>query len=123
LAVVAFLQNDDTKEILQSEIFENVSDPPPVTGITEVTTLEHIAVYPNPADQEIKIELPSPASQRIRLQIASQVGVVTNIGTIEPGEQSKELTTKDLAGGIYILHMETPSGQIARKKILVVHNK
>ncbi len=121
LAVIVFLQNEDTKEILQSEIMENITDPPLVTGITrDITSIENVAIYPNPADDEITVELPSPAANRMRLLIASQLGVIANDTAFEPGEQKKTISTKDLAAGIYFLQLG--NGQNAtRKKVMIVH--
>ncbi|MGE0590876.1 MAG: T9SS type A sorting domain-containing protein, partial [Cyclobacteriaceae bacterium] len=121
LAVVVFLQNEDTREILQSEIKEDIADPPLVTGINrDINSIEHVAIYPNPADDEITVELPSPAANKMRLQIASQIGVIANETVFEPGEQTKTIRTKDLAAGIYFLQLG--NGQTAtRKKVMIVH--
>lgn len=121
IAVIVFLQNEDTREILQSEIMEDIADPPLVTGINrDINSIEHVAIYPNPADDEITVELPSPAANKMRLQIASQIGVIANEVVFEPGEQTKTIRTKDLAAGIYFLQLG--NGQSAtRKKVMIVH--
>ncbi|MGE0772782.1 MAG: T9SS type A sorting domain-containing protein [Cyclobacteriaceae bacterium] len=122
LAVVAFLQDDATKEILQSEILEGIADPPLVTGLDLESIAERIDVYPNPADHKLTIEFPAPVRTSTKVQLASQWGVITNQGAIEPGETAKELDTSDLAAGVYILQLESSSGQLVRRKIVIVHS-
>ncbi|MGB4973781.1 MAG: PKD domain-containing protein, partial [Cyclobacteriaceae bacterium] len=120
LAVIVFLQNEDTREILQSEIMEDIADPPLVTGINKDVPLEQVAIYPNPADDQIEVELPWPAQKRIRLLLSSQLGVISTDTVFEPGQQTKTIYTKDLAAGIYFLQIQEGEKRTV-KKIMIVH--
>jgi len=122
IAVIVFLQNEDTKEILQSEIQDsNIADPPLVTGINrDAIAIERVGIYPNPADNEITVTIPTPAVNTIRLQLVNQLGVISNEGVFEQGEQSKSIYTKDLAAGIYFLRLGNGKDTVM-KKVMIVH--
>ncbi|MEP2671383.1 MAG: T9SS type A sorting domain-containing protein [Cyclobacteriaceae bacterium] len=120
LAVIVFLQNEDTREILQSEIKEGIADPPLVTGINKDVPLEEIAIYPNPADDQIEVQLPLPAQNRMRLLLSSQLGVISTDTVFEPGQQTKTINTKDLAAGIYFIQIQDGEKRTV-KKVMIVH--
>jgi len=122
LRVIVFVQNEVTKDVYQAEVSNDLSYPPIVTGLGEILISDLIKVFPNPADEEVTIQLPAPAPQRVQLQMVDQVGRVVNEHFIAEGERSKTISTRDLAGGIYLLQLG--SGDTStRMKILVVHGK
>lgn len=120
LAVVAFLQNEDTREILQSEILEPIADPPLVTGLDLASFVDRIGIYPNPADAEVKIILPAPSPKEIQLQMIDQMGRVVNRSTIEKGKDSTDIDTKDMAAGIYMVLFGNGDTSVF-KKVMIVH--
>lgn len=122
LAVVAFLQDEKTKEIYQAEILTGISDPPLVTGMEDILSAQRIEVFPNPADQEVTMQLPNVTPNKITIQLVDQVGRPVYNGFFEQGEQFKTISTRDLAGGIYLIKLG--SGKLGtHKKVMVVHNK
>ena len=124
LAIIVFLQNDsDTdKRIFQTEMI-NVNDPPLVTGLENAELLEHLEVYPNPADKEFIIQLPGVAKQSMEFQLVDQVGKVVNKDLIGEGTSGKTINTQDLAAGIYILQIGSGKSGVVRRKVLVVHQQ
>lgn len=122
LAIVAFLQDERSKEIYQAEIITGISDPPLVTGLDEIIDSQRVEIFPNPADEEITIQLPNIAPSRIALQMVDQVGRPVYVHYFDQGEQTKTINTRGLAGGVYLIQLG--SGKIStRKKVMVVHNK
>jgi len=119
LTVVVFLQNEDTKEVYQAFIQDDVAPPPVVTAIEPIIA-DNIKVYPNPADQEFTIELPSPAHESMRVTMANQLGQFTEVGAIGEGEQSKRISTQGLTEGVYILQLGS-NGNALRTKVVVLH--
>lgn len=120
LSVIIFLQNELTREVYQAEVFTNIPYPPIITGLDDVHTAEQIVVFPNPADQELTIQLPVAATRRIELQLVDQVGRPVYKGHLLEGEQIKTISTRDLAGGIYLLQLG--AGEMStRKKVMIVH--
>jgi hypothetical protein len=120
LAVVAFLQNDSSKEILQSDILEPVADPPIVTGLDLTNFIDRIGIYPNPADAEVKIILPAPTPKEIQLQMIDQMGRVVNRSIIEKGKDSQDIDTRDMVAGIYMVLFGSGDTSVF-KKVMIVH--
>jgi hypothetical protein len=117
LAVVIFLQNEDTREIYQTEIAD-IPDPGIVTGIEDLNTA--FKVYPNPADKEMLVELPTTATKRTTLKMFDQMGKTVEQSFFEKGETTKTITTESLSGGVYLIQIETEKG-VLRRKVMVTH--
>jgi Secretion system C-terminal sorting domain/Fibronectin type III domain len=123
-AIVVFVQQDTltSKAIYQAEIVLNPPHPDLVTGLGDLLRSDQVTIYPNPADHELTIQLPVTTPTRVQLQMIDQVGRVVNEHFIAEGERSKTISTRDLAGGIYLLQLGSGNTS-TRKKILVVHGK
>lgn len=121
LAVVVFLQNEDTKEVYQARLrAEPNFIPALVTGV-EPTFEEQVNIYPNPAHRELNIQLPRRTSTSLPITLTDNFGRAVYINTIGIGEQMKTISTSDFAAGIYILQITSDKGEIARKKVVVVN--
>lgn len=118
MSLVIFLQNENTKEIYQSEIIP-INDPAIVTGVEDMNVA--FKVFPNPADQEMTIELPANITEGATLRMFDQVGKVVNNATFEKGELVKTLHTGTHAGGVYLIQVETSKGILTRK-VMVLHS-
>ena len=121
LAVIVFIQDEITKEVYQSEINQSPAQPDIITGIEIPAFADKISVYPNPADNEFEIRLPEKTSEKIQIRMVDSYGHEIMIPGFEKGEQVKIVTTKDFAGGLYIMQLETSKG-IVRKKMMILHN-
>lgn len=117
LALIVFLQDEETREIYQTEI-RNLSDPSVVTGIEDIN--HAFKVYPNPADRQMTIELPELAIQRTPMQLYDQMGKLVHQSTFEKGDTRKTIDTDELAGGVYLIQIESQNG-ILRRKVMVLH--
>jgi hypothetical protein len=127
LAVVAFVQsirsNPTTgrKEVLQSGFLDTGNLTIPTTIITEVEQLDvAFEVYPNPANEALTIRLPQAVNKASTLLVYDQMGKVVAETQVEKGEQRKQLPTKNLADGVYVLKIETAQGMLIRK-VMVIH--
>ena len=121
LAIGVFLQNEDTKEIYQSEIVFNLDDP--VVTVTSLEDLlpEDVLAYPNPANEQLTVELPARFDQPIRLRMVDQLGRALEAGNIPTGETKQTIDTSNLAAGMYLLQLEGIQGTPVRKKVIIVH--
>lgn len=123
LAVLAFVQDLETRDILQAAYLPNPGNLPSVTtSLGDLLLADRASIYPNPADDELTIQLPTAAPKRLQLQMVDQVGRVVNEHFISEGERSKTISTRDLAGGIYLLQLGSGNTS-TRKKIMIVHGK
>jgi hypothetical protein len=120
LAIIVFLQNEKTKEIYQSAYKEPTYIPSGVVTGAEPDLASQIGIYPNPSDRELNIVLPSPARQAIPMKLIDSFGREVHKTIFETGEQSKPVNTRELAGGVYIVQLETSKG-VVTKKVMVVH--
>jgi hypothetical protein len=119
IAVVIFLQNEDTKVIYQSYLLRSVQDPGQVVGVNDPEFA--INLYPNPTDKQFAIELAKPVSERTPLLMYDQLGHVVNETVLEKGESKKIINTTTLSAGVYLIKLNTPGGSVI-KKLMVVHN-
>ncbi|MFO0488757.1 MAG: T9SS type A sorting domain-containing protein [Cyclobacteriaceae bacterium] len=121
LAIGVFLQNEDTKEIYQSEIVFDLDDP--VVTVTSLEDLlpEDVLAYPNPANEQLTVELPARFDQPIRLRMVDQLGRALEAGNIPTGETKQTIDTSNLAAGMYLLQLEGIQGTPVRKKVIIVH--
>jgi hypothetical protein len=120
IAVIAFVQEIEKKDVLQTTIR---LDAAPVSTI--VTGIENgsgnaFTVYPNPADQQMTIILPEPSKQRAALQLFDQMGKLVYESRLEKGDSEKTIATNALAGGVYLIQIDSPKGAL-RKKVMVLH--
>jgi hypothetical protein len=105
IAVVLFLQDEETKVIYQSRIYRSIADPAGVTGINDPEFAMNF--YPNPSDNE-------------PLLMYDQLGHLVSEAVFEKGESSKKVSTNTLAGGVYLIKIDTSEGSVI-KKMMVVH--
>ncbi len=120
LAVAVFIQDEITKEIYQSEILESPATPDVVTGIETPAFAEKIKIYPNPADKEFTIRLSERTRDDLNIRLIDVRGQEVVVPGFKKGEEVNVVTTKELAGGLYILQLESAKG-LVRKKIMVIH--
>jgi hypothetical protein len=120
IAVIVFIQNLETKDVLQTAMRQDVT--PPSTIITGVETpLEnYIRLYPNPADRAINIMLPTPVNVETPVKLFDTFGKQVFDGAFSVGQHLKTIETKNLSGGVYLIQVETAEGMV-RKKAMVVH--
>jgi hypothetical protein len=120
LALVVFVQEINSKDILQAKLLPALSNPFTIITGVEPLLSDRIHIYPNPADRELTVELPAPAGTPMSLQLIDQLGRVAFSGTLNEGEQKKTISTETAAGGMYFIQIGTGK-EAVRKKVLVVH--
>ncbi|MBX2955470.1 MAG: T9SS type A sorting domain-containing protein [Cyclobacteriaceae bacterium] len=123
-AIIVFVQsiNAGNQQVLQAQIFDSPVEPDITTSIEDPTFAASIQVYPNPANREVNIVLPQAARTAIPIVMVDAQGRQIYTGQFATGEQQKTIITTEMASGLYILHVQAPEG-IARKKVMVVHEK
>ncbi len=120
-AVIAFVQNLHTKDVLQTVVrLDGTASPGVVTGI-ETQFEGNVRVYPNPADELMNIILPAPAQYAMPLKVYDTFGREVYSGSFETGQEAKTVATKQLSAGVYLIQLSTTSGVIQRK-VMVVHD-
>ncbi|MFM9837276.1 MAG: PKD domain-containing protein [Cyclobacteriaceae bacterium] len=118
LSAICFVQDLTNKEVLQATLV-NLPTTSLVTGV-EPLNENDITLYPNPANQEFTLQLPKAAIEKVEIKLIDQLGKELTNYFIPTGGKAQTISTRDLAGAIYILQIETSQG-VVRKKVMVAH--
>ena len=115
LAVVAFIQNRDNDQILQATA--SYRSPQVGTGPRIAETPE-LRIYPNPAREEVTVELNSQQVETGAIRILDISGRSVDLMETTPGKNRYQLDVSHLSEGIYLILWEE-SGMIrARSKLI-----
>jgi hypothetical protein len=124
LSLIAFIQDENSKLVVQSAIELNpdpLTLPTPITGVEDPEYAGKISIFPNPANQEVNIVLPEAVNSITPLVLFDSYGKKVFENTFAPGQKRKTIQTTDMAAGVYIIQLDTPGGGKARKKVMVIH--
>ncbi|MBL7853831.1 MAG: T9SS type A sorting domain-containing protein [Cyclobacteriaceae bacterium] len=117
----------NSKDVLQAVLYETgrpigftLPEPDLVTSLEDLLP-EDVLAYPNPANEQLTVELPAKFDQPIRLRMVDQLGRVLEAGNIPTGETKQTIDTSNLAAGMYLLQLEGIQGTPVRKKVIIVH--
>jgi hypothetical protein len=116
LAVVVFLQDDNTKEILQSQ-FANVNMK---TSVNQTDLQQSLIIYPNPADDMFIINFDKADNTEVLVRNIQGQVVSQNKFNFNGGSSSYQMDTKELANGVYTVTV-TSDGASVTQKIIVNH--
>lgn len=113
--IVAFVQNNDTKEVLQAA-FVNVPD---ATGIEEHNAnVERASVFPNPTTDNATLRLDLRAADRGTVEVIDVRGsrvMSIQLDELNAGVNDIRLNTSDLSTGLYTVNLNLESGRVSRR--------
>ncbi|MBY0432995.1 MAG: T9SS type A sorting domain-containing protein, partial [Cyclobacteriaceae bacterium] len=128
LTLIGYVQDKNTKEIYQSIVVPAPTlqgavvvgvEPDPLKS----TTLNGIAIYPNPANGSFNFGLPdNTTSEGFTWKLLDQRGI-----TVESGDFSnlinntKSVNVSGLANGIYFITLSGPGGSVVHRKLVVMN--
>ncbi|MBN2213710.1 MAG: T9SS type A sorting domain-containing protein, partial [Bacteroidales bacterium] len=118
LRVVAFIQDENTKEVYQSAIdkygiVSTVTDKPVIIG-------EHMFdIIPNPAIDYFMIRFKYPLKTGSYMTITSMDGRVIRNDIIEAGIRVHIIDTKSFTHGIYVINVISDNQMLGAKRILI----
>ena len=121
ISLIAFIQDENTKSMYQAAIEASTVLPTPITGIEDPDYGSRINLFPNPANQEVNVQLPASVAKVTPVQMMDTYGRIVYESSFAPGERTKTVNTSELSGGVYIFQISTPEGSVARRKIMVIH--
>lgn len=118
LKVVVFVQDNSTKEVLQSAWLDispnSVSDMDEQgNGITKM--------YPNPATENVTMEYQVAQNQEVSWSMTNSLGEVVNAGTNVQANQGANLITvgtQNLATGVYFMTLTTNEGVFTQRVVI-----
>jgi large repetitive protein len=115
LRVVGFVQNIATKEVYQAQLFTVSSAP---VSISENSFHQReLQIFPNPSDGGFSVSFKNE-------QVVKSISIFNQLGELvfnEPVNAKTNLITKqtELVTGVYFVEIETPSGRLVNKLIIV----
>lgn len=118
LRLAVFVQNNETKKVLQS-----MSEP--VLGVSETVTGvkdgQFDKVYPNPANQNVTISFAAPLLTDSEWNLVDASGKVVSDGFLLKGSNLLHLKTEKISSGVYFVTLfnEENSRKVAR--IIIEH--
>ncbi len=89
-----------------------------ITGIEELVSGGDAVIYPNPVSNQVNVEMTMVKGAKVTFNIINVVGqqvgqpIVKNLTT---GKNTTNISTSDLAPGIYFLNIATESGSLQQK--------
>ena len=85
-------------------------------GVEESGTFEYLNVYPNPANDNITIELQTNNTQTINIELMTITGeIIISENSVASGKFTRSLDISNLAQGIYFLRITNEIGIINKK--------
>ncbi|WMN12196.1 T9SS type A sorting domain-containing protein [Marivirga salinae] len=123
LAIVAFLQNTETGQILQSAYLDGF----PELTFSNVTAIEKelsdldIRLYPNPAHDNLNIRWDIPLQQEAKAKVIDITGKIIKEFRLRRGESFYELNTSTLKTGMYNLILTNQKGEHKMMKFAVTN--
>jgi PKD repeat protein len=114
MAVVVFVQDEQTREIHQAFYAEPSTIPGGITSIDEEFAAQ-IQVYPNPAKDQVFLQ--NDGVGTVHYEIYDSVGKLVGQGNAE--EATHEISTKEFSSGLYVIRLGNAKGQAGYKKIII----
>ena len=115
LGVVAWLQDDNTKEVLQSsEAYESID-------IDEYGLNSNFRLFPNPASGEVHIQTSTNTRTNAQVDVVDMTGkrIMAHRFTAGAGDNIYTINTSPLKGGIYFVRLTINNSTSVQK--LIIH--
>jgi len=91
-------------------------------GIEELNPNTSISLYPNPARENVTVQLQVEGPANVTIQVYNLTGgkvIERSYGMVSPGRQFLELGTGELTPGMYLLKLDTGKETIARRLTII----
>ncbi len=118
LRVIAFVQDNTTKQVLQSGFIDIAGATETITGIDDVPS---ISIYPNPADEKFIVYLNDAIIHDGEWILYDQSGKKVRGELVVGGTQQLVLSSKKLPPGMYFFHLITESNKLYARRVLIKH--
>ncbi|MEQ9373812.1 MAG: Ig-like domain-containing protein [Imperialibacter sp.] len=122
LAVVAFIQSNNSKLIYQSAILDIVGKEANATGVDlpgEIAS--SYALYPNPANTEVGVRFDSQLNNDFEWRLIDQAGATISNGRVQKGSEAATFDTRSVPSGMYFVIISNENARFEPKKLLIIH--
>ena len=122
LAVVAFIQDYNTKEILQtainSEYYSSTG-----TLVNEAEVAPNVIFYPNPAKEHVNIWFEQIPQESLSLMMYDISGKLVHTDQVFPNEQIKTVELNQLSNGLYIIELRKERNGAVYHRAKIFHHQ
>ncbi|MCK4630293.1 MAG: T9SS type A sorting domain-containing protein [Bacteroidales bacterium] len=120
LIVVAFVQDEETREIFQAAsvnytVITGITFP--VSGIRELS----FKIYPNPSSGKTYLLFSEPLQEDYSLRIFNNLGALIENKVLRNGVQYHVLDTENYQNGIYFIRIMKGNKTIGIKRLSIIH--
>lgn len=120
LAVVVFLQDEESKEIYQSELFASLPDLPVVSSAAKAFGgVSKVDLFPNPARDKAFIRFDKNTDEDLELHVVNMMGRIMHEQKLAAGQNHYEVDTKGLENGMFMLRIQNKKGDMVSMKLIV----
>lgn len=120
LALVIYVQDEDTEEVLQAYFVEAAvgTVPTPLIDIVNAEEYKYI-LFPNPAISQTNIVFDSELKDDYDVTIVDNLGNIVEVLTMESGSRALNINTQNYASGLYILYISNEEQVLAVEKLVI----
>ncbi len=120
IKVIAFLQNNTTKEVYQSAVSE-----PLKANVTSIGRLRfeeaEFSIFPNPANRNLTLLFDSEIIGNSRLTILNNIGVAVRNIDLQAGIDRLTIDDLNLPGGFYMVQVVIDGEKAGLRKLIVAN--
>ena len=120
LALVAFIQDENTQEIYQVGTSSEFGLPTFIELPERSENRPAMVFYPNPASDYLFIEFPESLAGDYILEVFNLSGNMVYTDMLRGGRSNYEFNTKDLARGVYLFRIRNNYGILGTARINIV---
>jgi len=123
LVLVAFVQNEDTKDVYQTTYvgFKDLLGTPIFDTPARTGALDYL-VYPNPASGEIFLKFDQVLKGNMQVHVFNEVGALVEINVLQKGNDLFSFDVANYSQGVYIIHVtDAESNSQGWKRFIVIH--
>ncbi|CAG5077448.1 T9SS type A sorting domain-containing protein [Parvicella tangerina] len=91
------------------------------TASTSLEELIDFDIYPNPANDNLNVQLSTPSDETITMRMVDVLGKVVSTQTLGSGSVYSSITTSNLVNGVYFVTFEAGTKTLLTKKVVVRH--
>ncbi|MDH5609219.1 MAG: T9SS type A sorting domain-containing protein, partial [Cyclobacteriaceae bacterium] len=125
MRVVAFVQNEITREIYQVGFVDVDGKANTITGVSDgISKGLNFTVYPNPADAQFGVEFEKIKALDVDVSwsIIDLSGRLIQQGIFEKDQQTLTIDTERLSSGVYFLQLTHEKYRWEPKRIMILHD-
>jgi hypothetical protein len=116
--IAAFLQDTQSKQILQSSILRDVPDLPLVSS-SSLGKLGQLKMYPNPAKSWVMLEFENATTHDMELVLSDMLGRRLLSRKIPAGTQKHQFYLDGIENGMHLLQLHGKQGELHSFKLVI----